>query len=268
MNLSKLTILLITMLFSLNLTAANLDYIIDKTRCKPSEVGSPILYGNDFKWGLSREEMVAKYHKLYNSKKRLQHHAYYDDSNDVFLIKNDFTDNDIELSTRFIKSIALHFEKALTNRYAEVPIFSDMGHNHFYIPLDLWETKYSKLSDDRDLVYEEFFKEEKLVMLYHTAEQLKMIDKEKKLLDDTYSQRRYFTRNIYGDNSMTGKMDMTFSALDEFNTVRSIHGYRLWSAGVYLSANKNGCFAFKLKDKLIYFDIGLHSLPYQNLSYK
>ena len=267
MNLSKLMVLIFTMLFSFNLFSLDFDYIIDKDRCKPVGDNEEILYGTDFKWNVNREEMTSTYKKLYNSNKRLQHRAYYDSSRDVFLIKSGYTNNDIELAPRFIISMARHFEKALTNKYAEVPMFSDMGHNHFFIPSKLWDDKYSKLSDDREALYEEFFKEPKLVMFYHTAEQLKMVDDQDKVLDDTYLQRRYYTRNIHGDNSMTGSMDMVFSPIEEYNTVSLIDDHRSWSAGVNMSANKDGCFAFKLHDKLIYFDISLFDLPYKNIGF-
>jgi len=68
-------------------------------------------------------------------------------------------------------------------------------------------------------------------MNYHTAEQLKMVDDNKAVLTDMYSQRRYHTRNIYGDNSMTGQMDMVFSPLNEFNTVEKLFQNYFW-AGV------------------------------------
>lgn len=242
------------------------------SRCfEPSE-SDPLLYGNDFKWNQTDDEMKALFEKLYNSDKRLYKRAYYKAQNDTFYIPIEVpvlnTFKNIEISKNFIRNITKHVENALERKYADYIFFSDMGHSHFYFPEKIYKEKFYKFDDDkRHLLYKAFTLEPTLRVLYHTAEQLKMIQGQSvhsELIYEKHVLWRYFTRNIVGDNIDGNTLEIYYTGHDDFNTIRQIDGYSSWSAGFNISANQNGCFPYKHNGKTYYFDLSFEDLPYSS----
>jgi len=234
--------------------------MLAKSRCS-IQIDSKILYADDFKWNMDYEFMKNKFDEIYNSGKRLSNRFYFDKINEKFVGKLAITNTEIEIPENFIISITKHIEKALKQGYADFVFFPDMGHNHFYMPTPHWNEIYRGLNDFQQ-IYALMINDPSLIMLYHTAEQLLLTDSNKRLLNDTYTQKRYYTRNITGDNLASYNIDIHFAPLNEFNTIRALDGYKLWSAGVNISSSLNGCFPYKYNGETLYFDISFFDLGY------
>jgi len=99
-----------------------------------------------------------------------------------------------------------------------------------------------------------------LKILYHTAEQLHMLE-DGQLISDRLVQWRFYTRNLLGDNKGEGRLELIHQPTSSHNTARGLMpGHRYWGAGFYISASIDGCFPYTYKDKTYYFDLNLHGL--------
>jgi hypothetical protein len=167
-----------------------------------------------------------------------------------------------KLSKNFLKNITDHVEQGLSNKYVDYIMFSDMGHSHFFIPEKFYNEELSPIPvGERDKMYEKLFAHEGLRTLYHTAEQLLMLDENNQLIADRHTQWRFYTRNLLGFNDGSKRIELLHQELNMANTARDYKaGYRYWGAGYNISANKNGCFAYKDKGETKYFDISLKDL--------
>jgi hypothetical protein len=88
-----------------------------------------------------------------------------------------------------------------------------------------------------------------------------MKTEEGQFVEDRHVQWRFFTRNLVGHNKNQGKIELLHNETHSHNTAREYdEGYRYWGAGFYISANKNGCFAYQNNGKTFYFDLSLKSL--------
>ncbi len=250
------------------ITFINLNYLYAnslKNRCKAPLADEEFVYGDDFSWHLSFNQMKDLFDKTYNSGKRLKGRFYFDPTENQIVAPLSYSEERSVVSVRFIKSITEHIEKALKLTYADFIFFPDMGHNHFFIPNNIWD-KYLSIIDNKKTLYEKLFDEPQLRMLYHTAEQLQMLKRDtRELLDNRYTQKRYYTRNIIGSNNHDGVLDMVFSPIADFNTVRDFDDHKYYSSGVNISASKDGCFSYEYKGRTYFYDISLYDLPYQDL---
>lgn len=225
------------------------------SRCAPSE--HPVIYSTDFGWGLNFLETADLFTKMYSSPKRLQHRFYFDQEKG-FLGKISGADNSLSIPLRFVYSIKKHIESALSLEYAQWVIFPDMGHSHFFIhPQDL--EKYIDLPSNKRM--EGFINSPRTKMLYHTLEQIQVMDENKVLDLDPWTQWRYYTRNILGGNEGKSDLEIHKNLTESYNTVRDYKDYRYWS-GVNISANQNGCFAYEHQGKTYYFDVSFYDLAY------
>ncbi len=240
---------------------------VAKTRClRSSNKSFSSLKTNDFKWNINLFEMKKIFNNLYKSPKRLLNYMYYDPKQNNFKIP--YNNEEIIVPENFIKNIILHVEVALQKNYSDYINFSDMGHLHFLIPRNHYKKHIAPIKKNR-LAYQEIMNFKKTKFIYHTAEQLLMRTKdEPKLLDDPYIQYRYLNRNIVGDNEFSGDLQVLTVENPRknkfFNTVRNLENYFYWGNGPYLHSSKQSCIPYKKEGKVLYFDMNLSGLVYDN----
>lgn len=232
-------------------------------RCQPAGKDDPVVYGNEFSWGQSREDQRKNFDTIYNSGKRLLGRAYFNEATKSFEISQD--SGKVKIDPKFIASITRHLEISLERQYAENIFFPDMGHSHFYIPASDWALLEKEPL--RHKLYEKMFALRSLKILYHTAEQLQVKPGERSqgpFPQDPVLLWRYFARNVLGDNNGGENLAILFRGPEGYNSVSDVAGYHLYSAGFYVSASKDGCFPFQANGKTLYFDIATEEMPYDN----
>ena len=136
-----------------------------------------------------------------------------------------------------------------------------MGHAHFLIPEAQWQSDYSQIPPSKlDLFYKRLLGSPTLKVLYHLAEQLKMVDDRKQVLGDPYLQRRYSTRNILGFNDGSSSLEILFQKNPEaFNTVNELDGHYFYG-GFNISGSKDGCFSYIHRGTVHHYDLSLKDL--------
>lgn len=257
----SLSVLVSTTSFAGDIESA-FDMEVIKRRCGPAQAGEPIVYSSDFSWNQTLPQMKEKFEQIYHTDKRLKGRAYYDVAqNSVVLPQEVFGQGNkvVRLSERFLKSITLHVERALQRGYVNFVFFPDMGHSHIHIPQSLWDSTIQHINDRTEL-YEKMLNHPDVRYLYHTAEQLKMLGEDKKPVEDRHIQWRLYTRNLVGDNKAQGRLDFLFEPTSDVNTAHGEEGYRYWGGGFNIHSSQNGCFPYKYKDKIYYFDLSLEDL--------
>lgn len=236
---------------------------LDLTRCTADKAGEVPVYSNDFKWGMSLDEIKSKANDIYSSEKRLAKRVYYDSALKtlVFPFSPDRGGN-VKIPDAFIKTIQRQVEKAFERGYVDALIFPDMGHSHFLIPEALYQKQLDPIPNDKfNLLYEKMFSMKEMKVVYHTAEQLKVMDENKKLIDDKKLMWRYFTRNLVGTNTAEPEIELVnATATSDANTLGEVAGYHWWGGGFNISASKSGCIPFKKGNQILYFDLSLYDL--------
>ena len=233
-----------------------------KARRVPPDQEEPVLYSSAFRWGYDLESMRLKFDEIYSDKARLFGRAYFDESRSVFILPDvPIWGGEVILTKRLIESVKAHIETALKYGYADFIFFPDMGHSHLFIPQDRWDDVYAgfaleNLSSMRSAVLDD----PDVRILYHTAEQLELLDTDDVVKKDPDLMWRYFTRNPVGDNQGLGRLDLIRDLETAMNTARDLPGYHYYGAGFNLSANANGCFPFVHEGVVRYFDISLFDL--------
>lgn len=230
-------------------------------RCTPSV--NP-LYTKDFKWGYELPEMLLKFTEMYESPKRLSKNAYFDSATQTIRLPY-YSDRggDVVVDESFVQTVARHIEKGLQLDVVDAVFFPDMGHSHLLIPEKLMQEKYDRFPvQAMSRFYEEVFRDGQIKFLYHTAEQLKMLDENNQVLPDPRIRHRHRTRNLVGENHTQAEMSLVQNPASAANTASEVKGYFWWGAGFNLSANKKGCFAYRAHDRVYYFDISLYDLEY------
>ena len=166
------------------------------------------------------------------------------------------------LSKRLVENVRMHLEKALARGYADYVFFPDMGHSHFFIPDQRWESAYLGFSvPERGKMYSQMFDDPELRILYHTAEQLTVLDEDDGLLPDRQLRWRFFTRNVVGDNNWGGQLDLLHEPTSSANTSRDLEGHQYYGAGFNITSTIDGCFPYLRDGEVSYFDISLTDLP-------
>lgn len=232
-------------------------------RCDPVQQSAP-LYADEFKWGYGLSDLISKFFEIYKSNKRLPQKAYWSRSdNQIQLPIRKGWGASVQITPTFVQSVAGHIEKAFELQVIEGVFFPDMGHSHILIPEQHYEKNYShfKVEEFSDK-YKKFFTDSNVEFLYHTAEQLKLLDNDNKVLPDPYIQHRHATRNIVGKNQPQAELKFLQNDQSIANTAGAPPGYAYWSGGFNLSANQDGCFAYTHKNQVYYFDISLFDLEY------
>jgi hypothetical protein len=231
-------------------------------RCAPPTKQEKPLYSSDFHWGYDISEMVQKSDEMYNSDKRLPKRAYWDvKRRQLILPYTKERGGNVVVTEDFVQTIAAHVERAFANSFIDAVFFPDMGHSHLLIPQQRFDEYYAKIPNEKVAkIYQEVFRDPELKILYHTAEQLKMLDDDKNVLPNPWLRWRHHSRNIVGVNSLTKALDILQNPESKANTVGEVPGYYWWGAGFNLSANKKGCFEFKRQGQSYYFDLSLFDL--------
>lgn len=245
------------------------DYSNLRVEACAQDVGGPYVHSDDFKWGMTLEEIRTKSTEIYESGKRLKNRAFYKDGNVVFPMDFIGKQQFVKLSPRFLKSVQKHIEVGLKRGYIDAVIFPDMGHSHFFVPKKFYNDVLAKYSNEqRAKRYELMINHPELKILYHTAEQLTMVGEDKLPLVDRELQWRFYTRNMVGDNHGLGRVELIHEMDSSHNTARDYDDkHRYWGAGYNITASKDGCFSYEFKGKTYYFDLSLDDLtPSENYS--
>lgn len=246
-----------------NADSASSEIQVDMSRCAEERQGDARVYSGDFKWGMSLQEIRDSAVKMYDSEKRLAERAYYDRSLQQFVFPIDEErGGKAKIPATFIKAVTRHIEKGFARGYVDAVLFPDMGHSHFLIPMDEYKRDIEPLPVNQyNVLYEKIMSNKNVKVVYHTAEQLRVTNEEKKLLDDKYLQWRYYTRNLVGHNNVDPDIELVnATATSAANTMSEQSGYYWWGGGFNVHANKNGCFSYKRDGKTYYFDISLKDL--------
>lgn len=241
--------------------------------CAEDDGNGLYVYSNDFSWGMSLDQIRKKSTEIYESGKRLKERAFHNGADVVFPYEFMGEKQFVKLSPRFIKSVSKHIEVGLERGYIDAVIFPDMGHSHFFIPKKYYNDVLEKFpNEERVKRYEAMINYPDLKILYHTAEQLTMVDENKLPLVDRETQWRFYTRNMVGDNQALGRVELLHNLDSSHNTAHDYDDdHRYWGAGFNVTASKEGCFSYEFKGKKFYFDLSLKdlesSLPYSGDDY-
>lgn len=260
MNKTIAILYLILLTFSLQSFAIRVQY----DHCVKEDPNGAFIYAQDYKWGYGLPEMLTKFVEMYGSEKRLMHRAYYDASSQNFKIPltHSLNPTDVPLTLDFAAHVATHVEEGFKRKVIDAVFFPDMGHSHFLIPQDVFDQKYKDIpTGSMHHTYEPFFQEPSLKILYHTAEQLQLVDKNNQPLSPTH-EWRFKTRNLVGQNNASRELEFLQNPESNANTANGLEGYRYWGAGFNISANKNGCFSYEKDGEIFYFDLSLSDPPY------
>ncbi len=254
----KIAMVILHLLFATNSFAAP-----DLKRCLAELAGEIPVYSSDFKWNLTLDEIKNLANTMYKSEKRLAKRAYYDEAmkSYVFPAEN-FRGGNVRIPEQFVKTIARHVEKAFARKYVDALIFPDMGHSHFLIPMAYYKKELAAIPVNQfNILFEKIMKNKAVKVVYHTAEQLRVMDENNKLLDDKKLQWRHYTRNLVGHNTPDPDIELVnATATSAANTMGEVSGYKWWGWGFNIHANQNGCFGFKKDGKTLYFDLSLYDL--------
>lgn len=231
-------------------------------RCAPAQKDEKILYSSDFKWGYNPLEMIQKALDVYSSPKRLGRRAYWDaEKEKIFFPYEKDHGGAVEVSLDLIKTVAHQVERAFENKYIDAVFFPDMGHSHFLVPEKIMEQKYQSIPvENFSTLYREMLRDPEIKILYHTAEQLQVLDENKELLPDPHLQWRFRTRNLVGQNNPQSDLEILQNPESNANTVHGVSGYFWWGSGFNISANEKGCFEYRNQGQSFYFDLSLYDL--------
>lgn len=234
----------------------------DAARCRPEGSGDAAVYSSDFRWDYTLPELIARFAEMYVSPKRLPRRAYWNDSARRFELPHlPERGGPVVLPASFVRSVARHIEDAFAADYVDAVFFPDMGHSHFLVPQARWDSTYAAYPTDRmSDMYGALMADPGLEMLYHTAEQLKTLDGNRRPIGDERTRFRYRTRNIVGGNDGRGGLKVLQNPGSAANTVHEVPGYFWWSAGFNVSANAAGCFTYTAKGRTFRFDLSLFDL--------
>jgi hypothetical protein len=226
------------------------------------ETTGPYVYSDDFHWGMTLDEIKEKGEEIYKSGKRLKKRAYFDGDNVVLPLAFFGGSDVVKLTPLFLKSVQRHLEVALARGYIDAVIFPDLGHSHMFIPSEFYETVLQPIPiKERARMYELMLAHKGLKILYHTAEQLTMVDEAKLPIVDRAIQWRFYTRNVVGGNQGLGKVELLHEPNSSHNTAHRYDGkHKYWGAGFNITASKNGCFSYDHKGEKRYFDLSFEDL--------
>lgn len=226
------------------------------------ETEGPYVFSDDFHWGMTLDEIKEKSEEIYNSGKRLKKRAYFEGGKVVMPLSIFGGSDVVKLTPLFLKSIQRHLEVALDRGYIDAVIFPDLGHSHMFIPAKYYETVLQPIPiKEKARMYELMLAHKDLKILYHTAEQLTMVDEAKMPIVDRALQWRFYTRNLVGGNQGLGVVELLHEPKSSHNTSHTYDGkHKYWGAGFNISASKNGCFSYNHKGVKRYFDLSFEDL--------
>lgn len=228
-----------------------------KDRCRPQPAAEKLVYRNDFEWNQSLPQMARKFEEIYASGKRVVARAHWDDERQSYVFPS--REGPIRIDPNFLQSVTRHIEIAHERGYAEFLFFPDMGHSHFYLPKKDWPALEPPAKNKVEFT-EKLLAHRNLKVLYHTAEQLKVLEDDKTFPSDRWLLWRYHSRNIVGDNAGGENLQVLFAKEGNgYNTVGSVRGH-VGGGGFYIGASREGCFPYQVEGKTYYFDFSLEPL--------
>ena len=247
----------------LNLVDVNAaEYTNVRVESCAKETGGPYVHSDDFKWGMTLEEVRSKSEEIYKSGKRLKNRAFFNGADVVMPMEVFGEEKYVKLTSRFLESVKKHIEVGYKRGYIDAVIFPDMGHSHFFIPKKYYDTVLGPMPvSEKAEMYELMLAHPDLKILYHTAEQLTMVDENKLPIQDRMLQWRFFTRNLVGDNQALGRVELLHETDSSHNTSRDYdEKHHYYGAGYNITASKDGCFSFVKDGKKFYFDLSFDDL--------
>ncbi|MFN8847866.1 MAG: hypothetical protein ACK5V3_11555 [Bdellovibrionales bacterium] len=260
----KITLFILSLLVAFKSPAA----FLDASHCQPEKSNEPFLVVQDFKWGYTLVELLEKFVEIYQSDKRLKNRAYWNPEKKALVFPyRSFNGGDFVVPLSFAQNIASHIESGFKHNIIDGVFFPDMGHSHIFIPLDRWHSVYESTPVTKiSRFYEGVFQDPQVKFLYHTAEQLKMLDQDQ-LVEDPRVRFRHQTRNLVGTMDGSGDVFWISNPESPVNTARELPGHYYYGAGFNLSANKKGCFSALVKGREIKFDISMFDLESNQVEY-
>jgi|GEM_PF-1313557 len=248
------------------LSETSTELLLETQRCI-SQKNEPIVYMEQFQWNQSPSTMNNLFDEIYKSGARLKNRAYLENHEIILPFETTREIKPVSISNEFIINLTQRIEETLRKGFAEHVFFSDMGHSHFYFDNDHWDLNYSQFLEDLptsdfNQFYEKAFADPEMLILFHTAEQLKIVDDNREIINDPYIRFRWWHRNPTIPNNRSDSIWVPTAPDDSFNTVREISGFNRWGGGFYISSSNKGCFPYKNPTgKILYFDISLTSIP-------
>ena len=237
---------------------------IQKEECRRTGQNEEVVRSSEFSWDMGLEEIKNKEKNIYERGLRLAGRAYLE-KGQLYLphISPEGQEQKIKLSKRFLRSVVRHVEVGFERNYIHALIFPDMGHSHFFIKKDFFNKIIAPMPTSRmNESYELILNHPETRFLYHTAEQLKLFDDDRQLIQDRELQWRFFTRNLVGDNQVLGRVELLHNSSHHYNTAMEYgKDFRYWGAGFMINGSKKGCFGYFRHGKVLYFDLSLTDLP-------
>lgn len=204
--------------------------------------GPPGLYEKG--WFYNLEEMEQIYEREYREERPLK----------VFIEKKEgkciatYGKEEFEIPDRFIKLILTHLKRMLESGAARFLFRLDAFHGHFFVSEEIYKEKYLKTSGAEMAFL--LVREEKLGVLYHNSEHLKLDEKDVRTVD------LYSKRNVIGDTQ--GSLRFLPPPPKGQRTAASTpEGTHDLAPYLCFAANQNGEFSISVNGREIRLDIGL-----------
>jgi len=233
-------------------------------RCAPQAEGEPKVYSNDFRWDFDLPSMRAKFDEIYGSGKRLPARAFWNPETSRLELPHEASQGgNIVITEKLVRALSRHIERAFELDYIDGVFFPDMGHSHMLIPEALWSSKYDAFPiSEKSRMYSTMFADPEVHIFYHTAEQLKVKEKDGSFVPGERYKRRYETRNIAGPITPDAELWMLQAPDSPANTAheKDAPGYKWYGAGFNFSASKDGCFSYQKDGETFRYDISMDDL--------
>lgn len=225
-----------------------------------SERYEPIIRQSESSFGQEIEAISALFESYVVSGQRLEYRGFMQDGK--FLVPQ-MGSNETEMPVKeavewpnhLPQAISMHLEKAFENGYANFPIMADMGHGHFYIPSEDYESL-------RKLPYKELMSQvlnhPRLRILYHTAEHLAYVSAQHTIVPRYEFLRAH--RNIVGSVDKPSQIEIV-SEPSINNTVGGLPGWTGFGS-FYMHVSQRGCFPFNYKGRPLRLDLGFMGPSY------
>ncbi|MFT6632112.1 MAG: hypothetical protein ACJAS4_002074 [Bacteriovoracaceae bacterium] len=231
-----------------------------------------VMFMDMFPWNQSEEQMAQNFNLIYKSNKRMDNRVFYDGENYKMPFNSYGEETRYAIVPKgFIEGLISHMESALDKGYVSHINFSDMGHNHLFIPKEFYkdEIKHLSMVREKHILYEKLMNNSDLLMLYHTAEQLRFFNEDKTLVTDRSVQKRFYTRNLLGKNKKSNNLDILFDLKASANGTSKYKEdqYKYWGAGFSFSSTEKGCFSYLKNGKKLFFDLSINDIGYKPSSY-
>lgn len=214
--------------------------------CSPTAYQEKTLSRSDVKMVQSMAEAQTNFLSIYSDPRRLRNRFYWSEKEKSFIAETSKVPN------TFPQRVIQKIEAALTNHYADVVYYADLGHFHILVPK-------GRIKNSSDV--QPALESPETKFLFHTAELFQF--REGDILhgpftEDPWLQWRYYSRNFVALNDSSDSLTVLFAVPPaQYNTVRELPGF-VQIATLYFSANKQGCFSFHQNGQPFNLDMTLN----------